>query len=49
MKSKIQHAKLANNPNKVILFHGDMGAGKTTFIKQLAELGVMEAVAQPFL
>jgi tRNA threonylcarbamoyladenosine biosynthesis protein TsaE len=39
---------VANNPNKVILFHGDMGAGKTTFIKQLAkELGVMEATSSP--
>jgi tRNA A37 threonylcarbamoyladenosine biosynthesis protein TsaE len=24
-----------------------MGAGKTTFIKQLAELGVMEATSSP--
>ncbi|SDW51961.1 tRNA (adenosine(37)-N6)-threonylcarbamoyltransferase complex ATPase subunit type 1 TsaE [Flavobacterium degerlachei] len=36
------------NPNKVILFHGEMGAGKTTFIKQLAkELGVTEATSSP--
>jgi tRNA A37 threonylcarbamoyladenosine biosynthesis protein TsaE len=40
---------VANNPNKVI-FHGDMGAGKTTFIKQLAkELELWKRqVAQPF-
>jgi tRNA threonylcarbamoyladenosine biosynthesis protein TsaE len=39
---------VAENPNKVILFHGDMGAGKTTFIKQLAkELGVTEATSSP--
>jgi tRNA threonylcarbamoyladenosine biosynthesis protein TsaE len=39
---------VAENPKKVILFHGDMGAGKTTFIKQLAkELGVTEATSSP--
>jgi tRNA threonylcarbamoyladenosine biosynthesis protein TsaE len=39
---------LAENPKKVILFHGEMGAGKTTFIKQLAkELGVTEATSSP--
>ncbi|MFT4974023.1 MAG: tRNA threonylcarbamoyladenosine biosynthesis protein TsaE [Saprospiraceae bacterium] len=39
---------VAEQPNKVILFHGKMGAGKTTFIKQLAkELGVMEATSSP--
>jgi tRNA threonylcarbamoyladenosine biosynthesis protein TsaE len=38
----------AENPNKVILFHGEMGAGKTTFIKQLSkELGVTEATSSP--
>ena len=32
---------IAENPNKVILFHGDMGVGKTTLIKQLCKtLGV---------
>lgn len=35
-------------PSKVVLFHGAMGAGKTTFIKQLAkELGVTEATSSP--
>jgi tRNA threonylcarbamoyladenosine biosynthesis protein TsaE len=39
---------VAENPNKVILFHGEMGAGKTTFIKQLAkELGVTEPTSSP--
>lgn len=39
---------IAQKPNKVILFHGEMGAGKTTFIKQLAkELGVTEATSSP--
>jgi tRNA threonylcarbamoyladenosine biosynthesis protein TsaE len=39
---------VAKNPNKVILFFGDMGAGKTTLIKQLAkELGVKEATSSP--
>jgi tRNA threonylcarbamoyladenosine biosynthesis protein TsaE len=33
---------------KVFLFNGDMGAGKTTFIKSLCEaLGVKEAVTSP--
>jgi tRNA threonylcarbamoyladenosine biosynthesis protein TsaE len=33
---------------KIFLFHGDMGAGKTTFIKSLCEaLGVKEAVTSP--
>jgi tRNA threonylcarbamoyladenosine biosynthesis protein TsaE len=39
---------LAQNPAKVILFNGEMGAGKTTFIKALAaELGVTETTASP--
>lgn len=39
---------IAENPQKVILFHGQMGAGKTTFIKALAkELGVNDATSSP--
>lgn len=36
------------NPNKVILFNGEMGVGKTTFIKSLCKaLGVQEATSSP--
>ena len=36
------------NPNKVILFNGEMGVGKTTFIKELAKvLGVNEPTSSP--
>ena len=39
---------VAQNPQKVILFHGEMGAGKTTFIKHLCKaLGVTEATSSP--
>ncbi|WP_418263010.1 tRNA (adenosine(37)-N6)-threonylcarbamoyltransferase complex ATPase subunit type 1 TsaE [Flavobacterium faecale] len=35
-------------PNEIILFHGEMGAGKTTFIKALAKkLGVTAATSSP--
>ena len=35
-------------PQKVILFHGEMGVGKTTLIKQLCKtLGVLEATSSP--
>lgn len=39
---------IAQNPNKVILFHGEMGVGKTTLIKQLCKkLGVLETTSSP--
>ena len=39
---------IAEKPNKVILFHGEMGFGKTTLIKQLCKsLGVTEATSSP--
>ena len=39
---------LAQNPKKIILFNGEMGAGKTTLIKQLCKsLGVQDATSSP--
>ncbi|MBG6061890.1 tRNA threonylcarbamoyladenosine biosynthesis protein TsaE [Flavobacterium sp. CG_9.1] len=39
---------IASNPKKVILFHGEMGVGKTTLIKQLCKtLGVTGATSSP--
>ena len=39
---------LKQNPNKVILFHGEMGVGKTTLIKVLAKtLGVNDMTSSP--
>ncbi|MDO8316049.1 MAG: tRNA (adenosine(37)-N6)-threonylcarbamoyltransferase complex ATPase subunit type 1 TsaE [Flavobacterium sp.] len=39
---------IANSPKKVILFHGEMGVGKTTLIKQLCKtLGVTGATSSP--
>jgi len=36
------------NPEKIILFNGEMGAGKTTFIKALVKkLGVSDATSSP--
>ena len=39
---------LSETNEKVILFHGNMGVGKTTLIKELAkELGVNDATSSP--
>ena len=39
---------LEQNPSKVLLFNGEMGAGKTTLIKKLCEnLGVNEPTNSP--
>ena len=39
---------ITRNPKKVILFHGEMGVGKTTLIKQLCKtLGVVGATSSP--
>lgn len=39
---------VAQNPNKIILFNGEMGAGKTTLIKQLCKtLGIEGATSSP--
>jgi tRNA threonylcarbamoyladenosine biosynthesis protein TsaE len=39
---------VAQKPHKVVLFHGDMGAGKTTLIKALSKaLGVSNATSSP--
>ena len=45
---QVAHKIISENPHKVILFHGEMGAGKTTVIKALAkELGVTQATSSP--
>lgn len=39
---------LAHEPQKIILFNGEMGAGKTTLIKELcAVLGVKNTISSP--
>ena len=46
--NEVAHQIIANNPKKVILFHGEMGVGKTTLIKQLCKtLGVTGATSSP--
>ncbi|WP_343215425.1 tRNA (adenosine(37)-N6)-threonylcarbamoyltransferase complex ATPase subunit type 1 TsaE [Dokdonia sp. PRO95] len=49
--SEIEHiAKtiISSSKSNILLFYGDMGAGKTTLIKSLAqELGVQETASSP--
>ena len=46
--NKVAQQILEKKPHKVILFHGEMGVGKTTLIKSLAkELGVNGATSSP--
>ena len=46
--SQVANKIIAQNPQKIILFNGEMGVGKTTFIKQLSKnLGVTEATSSP--
>ena len=46
--NKVARQILEKKPHKVILFHGEMGVGKTTLIKSLAkELGVNGATSSP--
>lgn len=46
--NKVAELIVAAQPNKILLFNGEMGAGKTTFIKQLCKtLGVTEATSSP--
>lgn len=46
-KSFIRRTEL-NSQNKIFAFYGDMGSGKTTFIKAICkELGVEEEVTSP--
>ena len=46
--SQVANKIIAQNPQKIILFNGEMGVGKTTLIKQLSKnIGVAEATSSP--
>ena len=45
---KVASQIIEQNPKKVILFHGEMGVGKTTLIKQLCKnLGITDTTSSP--
>jgi len=45
---KIAAILLSEVPNKILLFYGDMGVGKTTLIKEISkQLGVKETISSP--
>ncbi len=46
--NEVANKIIAKNPQKVILFNGEMGVGKTTLIKQLCKnLGVEDSTSSP--
>lgn len=46
--AEVSEQIINQSPNKVILFNGEMGVGKTTLIKQLCKtLGVKDATSSP--
>lgn len=45
---KVAKELLKNNSSKIVLFYGEMGAGKTTFIKEICKkLGVTDTISSP--
>jgi len=45
---KVAEELLKNTSSKIVLFYGEMGAGKTTFIKQICKkLGVTDTISSP--
>jgi tRNA threonylcarbamoyladenosine biosynthesis protein TsaE len=46
--NEVANKIIAQKPNKIVLFNGEMGVGKTTLIKQLCvNLGVKEQTSSP--
>lgn len=45
---KVAEKVLLNTSNKILLFYGNMGVGKTTMIKEIAKsLGVTDTISSP--
>ena len=45
---KVAEKVLLDTPNKILLFYGEMGIGKTTLIKEIAKiLGVGDMISSP--